>query len=222
MLKVLFLGSRPLGKLALELIMKQKGIEIVGVCVKDKYENSYWDADPSDITGFKRFSLEDLYSLDFDIAISVNYWKVVPKDLLEKPRLGFFNVHHSYNLTYRGLNIATQAILEARKQNQWFHGTTLHKMAETLDDGQIVASDSCELFETDTAFDLFKRVERLSSKMMTTWLPRILTQKIVCVEPCCRFTNLPAGIVVNVTSDVIGTDNIDKLTLLYSAVLPAG
>ena len=42
------------------------------------------------------------------------------------------------------------------------------------------------------------------------------------VEPCATFNNLPDGILVNVTSDVIGQDRIDKLTLLYSAILPEG
>ena len=177
------MGSRPLGKFALELLMKQDNIEIVGVCVLETYHDCYWESDPSDITEFRLLSLDDLYDLDFDIALSVNYWKVISATLLAKPRLGFYNIHHSYNLTYRGLNIATHAIIEARKRNQWYHGTTLHRMAERLDEGEIVASQSCGIAENETAFSLFKRVELLAEELIKTWFPRLLHQRIICAEP---------------------------------------
>ena len=183
MTKVVFLGSRPLGKTALELLMSQKDAEIVGICVLETYKDSYWHSDPCDVPGLPRLSLDDLYDLDFDIGISVNYWNVIPNHLLTKPKLGFFNLHHSYNLTYRGLNISTHAILNARSRNQWYHGTTLHRMAEKLDAGEIVASKSCPILERDTALSLFTRVESISEEVMELWFPRLLTERIICAQP---------------------------------------
>jgi len=53
----------------------------------------------------------------FDLGISVNYWKIIREPLLSCPVLGFVNVHHSYNLRFRGRNCTTHAIIRARKDN---------------------------------------------------------------------------------------------------------
>ena len=180
---MVFLGSRALGRFALEFLTGRPDIELVGKVTLDDYSAAYWDQDPSDLHFPPDIALEDLKHLDFDLGISVNYWKLVSAEILDRASIGFFNIHHSYNLSYRGLNMNTLAIIRARETGQWYHGTTLHEMAETFDSGSIVASYACPIHETDTARSLFSRVEALSRQMIVDWFPRLWSGKIVRTTP---------------------------------------
>ena len=103
--RVVFLGSRAIGKFALEFLSRRSDIDLVGKVVLDDYKDAYWTEDPSDLSWPLTLRYEELADIDFDLGISVNYWAVVKSPILERPKMGFFNIHHSHNLMYRGLNI---------------------------------------------------------------------------------------------------------------------
>jgi methionyl-tRNA formyltransferase len=88
--------------------------------------------------------------------------------------MGFINLHHSYMLSFRGRDMTTHAIINARKTNRWYHGTTIHYTDDGLDTGPIIASDSCPITEHDTAWSLFEKTESLGRAMLDLWLPRIV------------------------------------------------
>jgi methionyl-tRNA formyltransferase len=180
--KVVFLGSRPLGKFALQFLLERDDIDLIGKITLPDYSGNYWLEDPSDITLVPTIDLAELEHIDFDIGISVNFWKIVRPTLLHRARIGFYNIHHSYNLGYRGLNINTFAILRARGLNRWHHGTTLHRMDEKIDSGEIIASYSCNITESDTAKSLFSKVETLSRNMIIDWFPRLWREKLYTVK----------------------------------------
>lgn len=186
--KVVFLGSRVLGRYALEFLSRRADINLVGKVVMADYKNEYWREDPSDLDIPPSINYNDLEFLDFDLGISVNYWRIIKEPVLSRPKLGFFNIHHSFNLMYRGVNINTFAILEARRKNIWYHGTTLHKMSPTVDSGEVVSSLSCEISENDTAFSLFCKVEALSKSLICEWFPRLWAGGIVTSPPASEFS----------------------------------
>lgn len=107
-----------------------------------------------------------------NIIFSINYWKKIKKKYVQQFRV--INLHHSYNLTYRGRHTCSWAIINARKCNNWIHGTTLHIIDENIDCGQIICSYSCPIFEDDTAYSLFLRVDKLARKMFNENYPKIL------------------------------------------------
>ena len=47
--KILFLGSRPLGKRILEMLLNQDDVTVVGMASLPISANRYWKDDPSDI-----------------------------------------------------------------------------------------------------------------------------------------------------------------------------
>ena len=106
---------------------------------------------------------EEAFAFNPDIVFSINYWKIIDVKRVQKVRI--INLHHSHNLLYRGRHTCTWAIINARKYNNWVHGTTLHLIDEKLDCGQIICSYSCPILEYDTAYSLFLRVEKLARKM---------------------------------------------------------
>ena len=175
--KVVFLGSRPLGLFALEKLKEIDKIEIVGCIVKKPPENSWWKEDPYFSTEVKILNHEDLHTIDFNFGVSINYWKIIEPILINKPKLGFINIHHSYMLSLRGRDMTSHAIINARDNNRWFHGTTLHYTNDGLDTGPIIASESCPITEHDTAWSLFNKTELLAKEMINLWLPRLLISR---------------------------------------------
>lgn len=129
------------------------------------------------------YSMEQVKEMRFDIGLSVNYHKIISADILKTCYKGFYNVHHSYNLRLRGRNITTHAILNSRKDNIYYHGTTLHKMVPELDAGPIVASVACEIGKDDTAYTLFKKADSLALQLVMEWFPRIVTQTVYGYQP---------------------------------------
>jgi methionyl-tRNA formyltransferase len=182
MIKVIFLGSRPLGFAALKILQGIKDYKIVGAVVKEPPVGAWWAQDPFWLE-IPRLTLEDLESVEFDLGVSINFWKIIDPKIIMRPRLGFVNIHHSYNLSLRGRDMATHAILNARDSGRWYHGATLHYIDEGLDTGPIIASQSCTITEWDTAWTLFEKVESLGKNMLETWLPRLALGRPPLCEP---------------------------------------
>jgi len=106
---------------------------------------------------------EDVYKQNPDIVFSLGYWKIIDKKYTDKFRI--INLHHSYNLAYRGRHMCSWAIINARKYDMWTHGTTIHAIDERLDCGQIIYSWPCPIYESDTAYSLFCRCNHLAERM---------------------------------------------------------
>lgn len=183
--KILFLGTRPLGKRVLEFLLTQSDVEIVGV-IEPEDTDCYWKENLSSLN-VPIISSNDLSSIDCDLVVSVNYNKILKEPLLSSTRLGCVNLHHSYNLRLRGRHSATHAILLARPTNTWEHGSTLHYMSAELDAGKIIASASTPIKEEDTAFTLFYRCEDLAMDLIKDHLPKIWRGGVKAYEPSKEF-----------------------------------
>lgn len=181
--KVVFLGSRPLGYAALNLLQSLDHVEVVAVVARNPSSNTWWENDPFHIANKLIISHDDIFDMEFDFGISINYWKVLEPEIVRKPRLGFINLHHSYNLCLRGRNMATRAILSSRPLNRWYHGTSLHYTDDGLDTGPIIASKSCTITEFDTSWTLFNKTERLGKELLDEWLPRLTQAKVPAAYP---------------------------------------
>jgi methionyl-tRNA formyltransferase len=184
-IKVVFLGGRPIGSFAIELLEKISNVEIIGCVTKLPSENAWWKGDPHEYVSNKYPCLElgDLDKLDFDFGVSINYWKVIPSNIVSKPRLGFINLHHSYNLSYKGRDMTTHVIRTFRKKSQLYHGTTLHYTDDGLDTGPAIASLPCDISESDTAWSLFNKVEKVGEKLLEYWLPKLVLNKAPTMKP---------------------------------------
>ena len=100
-----------------------------------------------------------------DLIFSLNYWKIIPLDYISKVNKGIINIHHSYKLRFRGRYSTSWAIIHARKDDNWWHGTTIHYIDKELDNGKIIATRKCLINSEDTAESLFEKVEDLAIKM---------------------------------------------------------
>lgn len=114
-------------------------------------------------------TLEEM-AAESDMILSLSYWQIIPKSIINIVPNGIINLHNSYMLEYRGRHAISWAIIN----NEEYHGTTLHYMSEKLDDGPIIASVGITIDKNDTAHALFTRINDAAFKMIKENVPLAL------------------------------------------------
>lgn len=192
-MRIAFAGSRDLGNEILKWLIASRSqftFDLVGA-VAPNYDTWWEDEIRSTCEHNGLLVYHDLEKLIYeqkpDILFSINYWKIIPKELINAVPKGIVNLHHSYLLRFRGRFSTSWALFKARVDDYWWHGTTLHYIDEELDNGKIIASKKCLIYETDTAESLFLRVEDLAFGMFQEAFPRILGNSVIFIEPSEKF-----------------------------------
>jgi len=111
----------------------------------------------------------ELASLQADLMVVVAYGLLLPKAVLETPRLGCINVHASLLPRWRGAAPIQRAILAGDTES----GVTIMQMDEGLDTGGMLLPRSCPIGSEDTAADLHGRLALLGAEALRDALPGI-------------------------------------------------
>ncbi len=106
--------------------------------------------------------------LEPDVVIVAAYGKILPKSILDIPRLGCINIHGSLLPKYRGAAPIQRAVMDRAEET----GVTLMYMAEGLDCGDMIASVSTPV-AGKTADELFAELSRLGAALLIEQLPLI-------------------------------------------------
>jgi methionyl-tRNA formyltransferase len=101
-------------------------------------------------------------ALNADAAIVVAYGLILPKPVLEAPRLGCFNVHASLLPRWRGAAPINRAIMAGDKES----GVTIMQMDEGLDTGAMAMVDRIAIGPDMTAGDLHDALAPLGADLM--------------------------------------------------------
>ncbi len=99
-------------------------------------------------------SLSLLEQLRVDIVFSFYYRAIIPKAVLDIPRLGAYNIHGALLPKYRGRACVNWALINGEEKT----GVTLHAMTEEADRGGIVDQESFPVLMSDTAFRFFLKI----------------------------------------------------------------
>jgi methionyl-tRNA formyltransferase len=97
-----------------------------------------------------------------DAAVVVAYGLILPKPILDAPRLGCFNVHASLLPRWRGAAPINRAIMEGDAES----GVTIMKMDVGLDTGPMAMAKSVAIGADMTAGDLYDALARLGADLM--------------------------------------------------------
>ena len=97
-----------------------------------------------------------------DAAVVVAYGLILPKSVLEAPRLGCFNVHASLLPRWRGAAPINRAIMADDAES----GVTIMKMDEGLDTGAMAMAERMPIGSDMTAGDLHDALSRLGADLM--------------------------------------------------------
>jgi methionyl-tRNA formyltransferase len=97
-----------------------------------------------------------------DAAVVVAYGLILPKAILEAPRLGCFNVHASLLPRWRGAAPINRAIMAGDAES----GVTIMQMDEGLDTGAMAMAERVPIQPDMTAGDLHDALARLGASLM--------------------------------------------------------
>ncbi|MDF2095655.1 methionyl-tRNA formyltransferase [Aquibaculum arenosum] len=116
----------------------------------------------------------DFAALDLDAAIVVAYGLILPKAILEAPRLGCINVHASLLPRWRGAAPIQRAILAGDRET----GVTIMQMDEGLDTGPMLLSRSLAITERDTGASLHDRLAELGAAALVEGLAELAAGRL--------------------------------------------
>jgi methionyl-tRNA formyltransferase len=108
-------------------------------------------------------------ALELDAAVVVAFGQILPREVLEAPRLGAFNLHASLLPRWRGAAPIQRAIMAGDKAS----GVCVMRMAEGLDEGPTLAVERVRIDALETAGTLHDRLADVGARLLVTTLPDI-------------------------------------------------
>ncbi|HKF53551.1 MAG TPA: methionyl-tRNA formyltransferase [Candidatus Acidoferrales bacterium] len=104
-----------------------------------------------------------------DAAVVIAYGQIIPKGLLDIPRLGWINLHASMLPKYRGAAPVQRAILAGERQT----GLTIMQIDAGLDTGPILEQIEVNIGADETSPELLERMSRLGAPMILDSLRKL-------------------------------------------------
>ena len=120
-----------------------------------------------------RNEIETIKEMQPDLIVTCAYGKILPKELLEIPKLGCINVHASLLPKLRGGAPIHHAIIDGYKKT----GITIMYMNEKMDEGDIISQKEIDITETETASTLHDKLSILGRDLLLETLPSIINKK---------------------------------------------
>ena len=112
---------------------------------------------------------QPLIDLQADLMVVVAYGIILPKVILDAPRLGCFNIHASLLPRWRGAAPIQRSILAGDAQT----GITIMQMDVGLDTGDMLLKKTCSIADDDTGSSLHDRLSIMGAEALMEILPAI-------------------------------------------------
>lgn len=178
MLNVLFMGTPDFARDSLEELYnanyniigvvtnmdrpKGRGMKTVASPVKEfALEKEIEVYQPEKVRNNSEF-INTLKELRPDIICVVAYGKILPKEILEIPKLGCINLHGSILPKYRGAAPIQWAVLNGEKET----GVTTIYMNEGMDEGDIILTEKVDIGENETTGELWNKLSKIGAKLL--------------------------------------------------------
>ena len=101
-------------------------------------------------------------SLDLDVAVVVAYGLLLPKPVLDAPRLGCLNLHASLLPRWRGAAPIQRAIMAGDEET----GVMVMQMEEGLDTGPVLLAERVAIAPHETAGSLHDSLSQIGASLM--------------------------------------------------------
>ena len=184
-MKIVFMGTPDFAKESLEAVYnagheilgvvtnpdkpKGRGMKMVASPVKDfATEKNLKIYQPLKVKNNEEF-IKEIKELNPDVICVVAYGKILPKEILDIPRLGCINVHASLLPKYRGAAPIQWAVLNGDKTT----GITTMYMDIGMDTGDIILKKEVEIGEDETTGELWDRLSKIGGKLLVETLKRV-------------------------------------------------
>lgn len=122
--------------------------------------------------------LDKIFALEPDLIVTAAFGQILPKELLDAPKLGCINVHASLLPELRGGAPVHYSIMQGKAKT----GITIMYMAEKLDAGDILTQVEVVIDERDDVGILFDKLSIAGAKLLSETVPLLLEGKITPVK----------------------------------------
>ena len=116
---------------------------------------------------------EILLNLKADVYLVVAFGQILPKEILDQPKLGCWNSHASLLPVWRGAAPIQWSIINADAKT----GICIMSMEEGLDTGPVIEQESTVIKDSDNLEILTNRLSIMSSKLLLRSLEKIKLTK---------------------------------------------
>ena len=148
---------------------KGRGMKLVASPVKEfAIEKKLEIFQPEKVRKNEEF-IEQIKALNPDVICVVAYGKILPKEILDIPRLGCINVHGSLLPKYRGAAPIQWAVLNGDKTT----GVTTMYMDVGMDTGDMILKKEVEIGENETTGELWDRLSKIGGELLVETLKQI-------------------------------------------------
>lgn len=185
MLNIIFMGTPDFARESLKAIY-EAGHNILAVVTNpDKPKGRGMKLIPSPV---KEFAIEknlkiyqplkvrnnedfigEIKSLNPDVICVVAYGKILPKELLDIPKMGCINVHGSLLPKYRGAAPIQWSVLNGDKET----GITTMYMDVGMDTGDMILKEKVKIGEDETTGELWDKLSKVGAKLLVETLEKI-------------------------------------------------
>ena len=121
---------------------------------------------------------EAFAALNLDAAVVVAYGLLLPKAVLDAPRLGCFNIHGSILPRWRGAAPIHRAVMAGDK----ITGVQVMKMDVGLDTGPVMLTATTPISEDDTTGTVHDRLSQLGATLMVEGLAKLEAGPVTLIE----------------------------------------
>ncbi|WP_010498267.1 methionyl-tRNA formyltransferase [Paenibacillus elgii] len=122
-------------------------------------------------------SVEEIRALQPDLIVTAAYGQILPKSVLDLPRLGCINIHASLLPKYRGGAPIHYAVMNGDDVT----GVTIMYMAEGLDTGDMISKIEVPIEDSDTTGTMFDKLSLAGAKLLEETLPDLLAGRVQSV-----------------------------------------
>ncbi|MEO3947535.1 methionyl-tRNA formyltransferase [Gorillibacterium sp. CAU 1737] len=190
--KILFMGTPDFAIPSLRVLLEE-GHEVVGVVTQpDRPKGRKRVLTPTPV---KEVALEyglpvlqperlrrpegvaEVAKLEPDLIVTAAYGQILPKAVLDLPRLGCINVHGSLLPRYRGGAPIQYAVMNGDAET----GVTLMYMAEGLDTGDMISKVVIPIHDEDTAGTIFDKLSVEGAELLRRTLPDLIAGRVTAV-----------------------------------------
>ncbi|WP_354622932.1 methionyl-tRNA formyltransferase [Psychromonas sp. MME2] len=130
-------------------------------------------------------SVEQLRALNADIMVVVAYGLILPKVVLETPRLGCLNVHGSLLPRWRGAAPIQRAIWAGDAET----GVTIMQMNEGLDTGDMLSKVSCTIGAVETSASLYEKLAEQAPLLLVDTIKQLVQGQLTAQVQDEQFAN---------------------------------
>ncbi|WP_306765420.1 methionyl-tRNA formyltransferase [Oceanivirga salmonicida] len=114
--------------------------------------------------------IDKLIELEPDLIVVAAYGKIIPKSIIDIPKLGIINVHSSLLPKYRGASPIHNALLNGDTKT----GVTIMMIDAGLDTGDMLEKAEVEILEEDNLQTLTNKLSEIAPMVLKTAIDKLI------------------------------------------------